>query len=251
MPWWAWVLGVLGALAVLLVAALRSYRGGIRRLLIDELSRAYPDLRLLEERSDLLRLKSPSLGEVELRLGSLYAECAQARDAAGREAVVRRFLASLHENAAASGPLSMETHGERLLPRLVPAHFLRELPAGARLPHRPLGETGLLVVYVVDRPHSVEYVSDGHLRDLKIDAERLHERSMDNLRKIASPRDDGHNAARLLLVPDSLAPGTSTTAAVPDANTLALGVSTAPPPGPKPLLPGRVLKVTPDGIFPA
>ena len=250
MPWWAWVLGVLGALAVLFVAALRSYRGGIRRLLLDELRRAYPDARVVEERSDLVRLASPKLGEVEMRLGALYAACAQARDGAGREAVVRRFLASLHENAAA-GPLSLETHGERLLPRLAPADFLRQLPPGASLPHRPLGETGLLVVYVVDRPHSVEYVSDGHLRELKIDADVLHARAMENLRKIAERRGDGHDAARLLLLPEALPPGTSTTAAVPDANTLALGVSSCPPPGPKPLLPGRLLKVTRDGIFPA
>ena len=74
---------------------------------------------------------------------------------------------------------------------------------------------------------------------------------MDNLRRIADVRGDGHDAARLLLVPERLAPGTSTTAAVPDANTLALGVSSCPPAGAKPLLPGRLLKVTRDGIFQA
>lgn len=248
MPWWAWVVAVLGAMIVLTVAALRAYRAGIRRKVLDELGRAYPDLRVVEEGAAVLKLASPKMGEIELRLGGLYVECAQARDDAARDELVRRFLASLHENAAAFGKLSMAEHGDRLLPRLAPADFLRELPKGAALPHRPLGDTGLLIVYVIDRPHSVEYVSDAHLKELGVDADTLHARAMDNLRKIAEVRGDGHDAARLLLVPESLPPGTSTTAAVPDANTLALGTSSCPPAGAKPLLPGRLLRVSRDGV---
>jgi hypothetical protein len=249
MPWWAWIVAVVAALLVLMAAAMRAYRAGIRRKVLDELGRAYPDLRVVEEGVAVLKLASPKMGEIELRLGGLYAQCAQAKDDAARDALVRRFLASLHENAAALGTLSMAEHGDRLLPRLAPADFLRELPKGAALPHRPLGDTGLLIVYVIDRPRSVEYVSDAHLKELGIDAEALHARAMDNLRKIADARGDGHDAARLLLVPERLAPGTSTTAAVPDANTLALGTSSCPPPGAKPLLPGRLLRVTPEGVI--
>ena len=106
MPWWAWVVGIVGALAVLLVAALRSYRAGIRRALLDELGRAYPDLRVVEEGGSVVKLASPKMGEIELRLGGLFAECARAPDAAARDAIVRRFAASVQDNAAA-GPVSL------------------------------------------------------------------------------------------------------------------------------------------------
>lgn len=249
MPWWGWIVSVLGATVILFVAALRTYRAGIRRKVLDELARAYPELKVVEERASLVRLAAKGGAVIELRLGGLYVECSQAKDDAAREALVRRFLASLHESAAASGPLSMAGHGDRLLPRLATPDFLREAPTS--LPHRALNDSGLIVVYVLDRPRSVEYVTSAHLTELGIDAGTLHARAMDNLRRIADVRGDGHDAARLLLVPERLAEGTSTTAAVPDANTLALGTSSCPPPGAKPLLPGRVLKVTRDGIFQA
>jgi hypothetical protein len=273
MPWWGWVLGVFAGLAGLLGVARRSFRSGVRREVLEELRQAYRDLDVLENSDDHLLLKSASTGEVRINFANLYFEAARSGSTPGaRLAVIRRFLSGLHRQAAESGPLSLDRHGERLLPRLVPLGFIQQsqLP----LPHRPLGDTGLTVAYVLDQPTSVAYLHRGQLRELGLDEDRLHERCLANLARgfpehlpIEALRGkavrvhlaDSHDATRLLLLPRQLQEGQALAVLVPDSDTLLL----MPVPGDadwkklaklaraangKPVLPGVALRVTSAGI---
>ena len=238
MPPWAWALGGAALVAALFVLARRSYRGGIRRLLLDLLRRAYPDLRVARESEARLLLRSEAFGEVEVRLRNLYWQAAQAPNPEAREQVVRRFCAALHEHAALGGRLTLERHGARLLPRLVPSSMFEDLPPEAVPPHLPLGAGSLAVAYVLDSPNSVAYLTPAQLRELGLTVDALHDLAMANLDRTfpdEALRDvlagkglvlvrklDGHDAARVLCVPGRLGPGQAVAALVPDVNTLAL-----------------------------
>jgi hypothetical protein len=266
---WLWAgAALIGAGAVFWFAR-SSFRSGVRQAFFDELRRAYPEAKLVEDREDRMVLRSSSFGEVVVRLGNLYVECARS-GRGGQEAVIRKFLAGLHERAADLGPLSLDRHGSRLLPRVVPSGFLEGNP----FPQRPLGETGLAVVYVLDAPHSVAYLTREQLAELGIGETELHERAMKNLEAIFSPAavwkaaagnvvavqtGDSHDATRLLLVPEHLPSGGEVAALVPDSDTLVLApvprdgdwkelAKCCVPGSGKPVLPGAPLRVTREGI---
>lgn len=238
MPAWGWVLAGVGAVVLLLVQARRAWRAGVRRALLENLRRAYPDLRIAREREAALKLTSTSFGEVEVRLQNLYWQSAQAANPEAREEVIRRFCAALHEHAASGGKLTLERHAGRLLPRLVPASMFDGLPAHGVPPHLPLGAGGLAVTYVLDSPHSVAYVTPVQLRELGLTVDGLHDLAMENLERtfpeealrevlggkplVVVRKLDGHDASRVLCLPKRLAPGQALAVLVPDVNTLVL-----------------------------
>ena len=275
MPWWAWVAAGMAAAASLLWLARRSFRTSVREELLHLLRRTYPDAVLVLQRDDRVVLRSPSFGEVEIHLANLYYQCAQVNASAdAREPILRKFLAGLNERAADLGPLRMDRHAHRILPRVVAREFLAPLPEGHALLHRPLGETGLVVTYVVDGPHSVAYLTGSQLGELGLTEDQLHETAMKNLEAIFSPAPvwkaaagnvvavqtaDSHDATRMLLVPEHLPAGGEVAVLVPDSDTLVL----APVPrdgnwaelakacvagGGKPVLPGIPLRATRDGL---
>lgn len=235
MPWWWWLVVGAAVLVGLFSLARSSFRRGVRGELLTELRRTYPEAVVVEERDDRIALRSPSFGEVQVRLANLYYQCA--RSGAARESVIRQFLAGLNERAADLGPLRFDRHAHRLLPRVVPSGFLGGLPGEAPILSRPIGETGLAVAYVVDGPHSVAYVGRAQLADLGLTEEQLHERAMKNLEAVFSPSAvwraaagnvvavqtaDSHDATRMLLVPEHLPSGGEVAVLVPDTDTLVL-----------------------------
>jgi hypothetical protein len=251
--------------------ARRSFRQAVRAELLHLLRRTYPEAVVASERDDRVVLRSSSFGEVEVRLANLYFLCAQVNASAdAREPVIRQFLAGLNERAADRGPLRMDRHGHRILPRVVAREFVGAEP----LLNRPLGETGLVVTYVIDGPHSVAYLTAPQLAELGLTEEKLHETAMKNLEAIFSPGPvwkaaagnvvavqtaDSHDATRMLLVPEHLPAGGEVAVLVPDSDTLVL----APVPrdgnwaglakacvaaGGKPVLPGVPLRATRDGF---
>jgi hypothetical protein len=272
MPWWGWVLGVLVALIALVAHSMAYYRRGLRRKFIALVKQEFPDIEILSESTYSLRFRSPTLGEGEENLLNLYRACARAGDA-GEEAVLQQCIAALKDHRDAQKPLSMDAHGDKLFPRIVPVDFFPSRP-DLSVPTRPLDRTGLLIAYVLDRPNSLEYLTDPHLKELGITADQLHERAMANLKKTMDEKPvqetlrngslsvlkllDSHDAARLLLVPGYLPDGAELAAGIPDMDTLALlpfpkdatraslKVLCTPGDG-KPIL-DRPLKVTRSGI---
>lgn len=275
--WLSWVVAGLGALVVLLVLARRSFRTSVRRELLEVLARDLPGVTVLDEAPTHLRLRLPGGAEGQAQLERLYAAVAALGTGAppeARQELYRQWVATVRESSQSSGPLDLETHGERVLPRIVGPGFFDQLPPEAGIPHTPLGETGLSVTYVLDHPHSVAYLTREHLDELGLDRTRAHALALRNLAGKTDPAvlrkalgsgqvsviasDDTYGAARLLLVPPQLESGQAVVAAIPDRDTLVLM------PGPDADLEGarklartprtdrplfdRPLRVTRDGI---
>lgn len=133
-------------------------------------------------------------------------------------------------------PLSMASHGDRLMPRLAPPGLRAGLPPDADPPYTPVESLGLEILYVLDAEHSVRYLTKADLNQLGIARDELHNRAMGNLRKtlpaetvrsaleegalISVKTMDSFDATRLLLVPEHLKPGEELAAVVPDRDTL-------------------------------
>lgn len=161
---------------------------------------------------------------------------ANSRTEAERAAILEHWVKNLEEVLAIAkrGP---GVDLEHLLPRIVnETTFAPEL--FAKLPHRPLGSTGLHVVYVIDSPRAVAYVQVHEAEQAKLDEPALYERALENLRprfagltvRTALEKEAGvfiktgdtYDAARLLLVPEHLEAGETLAALVPDRDTLLL-----------------------------
>lgn len=239
--WLSWVVAGLGALIVLLVLARRSFRASVRRELLEVLARELPEVTLLEEAPTHLRLRLPGGAEGPASLDRLYAAVASLGAGAPpeeREKLYLQWVATVRESSHAAEPLTLESHGERVLPRIVGPGFFDQLPPDAGIPHTPLGETGLAVTYVLDHTHSVAYLTREHLDELGLDRSHAHALALRNLASKTDPdmlrqalgsgqvsviaSDDTYGAARLLLVPLQLESGRSIVAAIPDRDTLVL-----------------------------
>ena len=124
------------------------------------------------------------------------------------------------------------------MPRLVMPEFLSQLPPDSDMPHTPLASLGLEIVYVLNAPNSVMYLTGAHAKDLGLNAAGLHERALANLsanfpaqfvRDVLESDQlpvfkalDSFDAARLLLVPRHLRDGETIVALIPDRDTLFL-----------------------------
>jgi hypothetical protein len=247
--WCVWTIAVLVLLAALAIGFLwlarKSFRGQVCREFVDFLGEARADLKVLGHTEDVLVLEDGD-GEVgQMYLGKLYqaiAELQQDTPETRRE-VFAHFLRSLTELEVDAKELNLADHGNRIMPRLVPSDFLSRLPPDSEMPHTPLANLGLEIVYVLNAPNSVMYLTGAHAKDLGLDTAGLHERALANLSATFPAelvRDviesdklpmfkalDSFDAARLLLVPRHLRDGETIVALIPDRDTLFL----APLPG--------------------
>lgn len=213
-PWWAWLL-VFVVFWVLPSIARRHFQDTVRRELVAYIRAEHPEVVITSHTFDALHLRS---GETtaQLNLANVYKAVAAVRpptDAARRE-VFARFCAPLG-SMEQDLMVSRETHGDRILPRLVDETFLNALPDRKSLPVRPLGFTGLSVTYVLDSPQHVAYLTRDQSEELKLDDRELHELALANLRARTDAaafeparaaltvlqNPDGHDPARLLLLP--------------------------------------------------
>lgn len=239
-----WLLG-LGLFVVVFVLfgfwARSSWRRSVRKQVLDLLRTQYPAAALVSESEAALELRFADGASGTLGLANLYAGLAMGpREPEAQQEAIRVFvtgaLSSLRESEQ---PLSLETHGERLMPRLVDAGFVSDaLGQGKRLLHRPTSIPGLVILYVLDSEQSVMYLGQERLGELGIDADELHERAMANLRRhriteivrgVVEKRQlamvklgDSYDAARLLLVPEALRENEELVAVLPDRETLGL-----------------------------
>jgi hypothetical protein len=134
--------------------------------------------------------------------------------------------------------LEEEVDHDRILPRLVTEDFVGRASADNEFPHRPLGDTGLFVAYVVDGENTVRFIMGPLVEAVGLGEEELYEVALANLGKtfnFNSLREslpelgittvkcqDTYDAVRLLLIPQDLRPGEAIAALVPDRDTLTL-----------------------------
>lgn len=241
MPWWLWIVGALVLLVVLLVSARASWRRAVREELIAVLREKHPEITIVAEHASALDLALPGGGQGTLNLENLYAGLAMGETptAEERHAAIVSFAAGIAGRITeASGPLTLETHGDRLLPRLVAEAMVKEPGTPEPLPHTPSGIPGLVVAYVLDSEMSVMYLTESHRRELGTEVSALHERTLANLRRTfpalvvrqsveqqkinVLKAGDTFDATRLLLVPEQLQEGEALAAAIPDRETLVL-----------------------------
>ncbi|MGC4118494.1 MAG: hypothetical protein QM765_28855 [Myxococcales bacterium] len=237
LPWWAWLVAGVVGLFVLFRWAQLSFRRSTRRELLD-LLRTDPALSVVSESASTLVLKGGAGESLTLNLVPLYqriADLGTSSTLEQRQDVYRQTLAGAHDALRlAQGEVSLERDGDRILPRLVEPAFLSGQPVP--LPYRALEGLELVVVYVLDFPASVAFLTEDHRASLGIDAEALHARALANLQKkspdlrLAVDQKavsviktlDTFDAARLLLLPGLLKEGEELAVAIPDRDTLAL-----------------------------
>jgi uncharacterized protein YtpQ (UPF0354 family) len=239
-----WLLGLGLLIAAFVFVGLRarsSWRRSVRQQVRELLRAQDPDAELVKETETTLELRFADGTTGTLGLSNLYTGLAMGpREPEAQQEAIRAFvsgaLASLRESGQ---PLSLERHGERLLPRLAEPGFASDAAAqGKPLVHRETSVPGLVTLYVLDGAESVMYLGQERLQELGIDAEALHARALANLarrpiadvvRGVVEQRQlamvklgDSYDATRLLLVPGALQEGEELVAVVPDRETLGL-----------------------------
>lgn len=145
-----------------------------------------------------------------------------------------------HESKAenAGSPDQIKLKGENLLPRVVAADFLRNFPAEAALPARPVVTTGLMEILVLDSDESMVFVTNSMLEQLGLTEAKAFDDARKNLQSrvpVSLVRGvleqnqmpmiktcDGFDAARILVLPGFLKDGEVVAAMIPDRDTLVL-----------------------------
>lgn len=244
--WCAVAIVVLLALAGMAVGliwlARKLFRDRVRSQFIEFLQEERPDMVVVGQGADFLAIRRGD-GEIgQMYLHKLFAGVLDLDPDTpeGRREVFDHFLRSITElEDAAAGELSLEEHGDRIMPRLVPPAFLKGLPPDSNVPFTPLDSIGLNVVYVLNAPNSVMYITGAHAQELGLDAAGLHERALANLNGTFPADDvvrsvleensmpmlkllDSFDAARLLLIPRHVPEGKTLVALIPDRDTLCL-----------------------------
>ena len=242
LPPWLWF-SVAGILLLFFLRVLnQNFRRRVRYDFIQFLRERYPQFQVLAEREHYLLLRHDG-SEEQIFLQKLYAGVAgmRAHESHQRRRIFTHFIEALMEHQdLANRALELEKDGDKIMPRLAPPAFVSAVGRKLKeeLPHTPVAALGLAVVYVLDAPESVVYLTRKHLGELGLDLAATHERALSNLeRKFTSEvvREaltggkinvvktlDSYDAARILLVPKFLKPGESVAAAIPDRDTLVL-----------------------------
>jgi hypothetical protein len=237
LPWWLWAAAGLFGLVYLALISARAYRRSVVDELVEHLREHHPEITIVNrgrgiwmtDRQISVRTRT---GEAIARLDSLFAQLAGVRvsDKDRRREAIATWARAVDQASAVPDPSKQR---ENLLPRLMPREQVAaDMIAG------PLDGTDLHIAYVVDMPDCVQFVTSQTLQSLAVSDDELHALALANLRKRWSPEPvraaldkraltvvatgDGFDAARLLLVPESLQPGEQIAAVVPDKNALAL-----------------------------
>ncbi len=241
LPWWAWVLIVLGIVIFLFARAGKTWRASIREELLAYFARSAPELEMEVQGERQIAVRRSGGEEGTLYLHNLLRDLALLKgdDPAEREVFYERLLDTYREEISAL-ELDPERDRTRILPRLVTdrihAEMLRQAPI--EIPSADFGVPGLVAVFVLDSEHSVRYLDVESLPELGLTVEQALELAKDNLRESlpanlvqGTVRDgdinvvksmDTYDAARLLLLPEQLGEGEAVVALIPDRDTLAL-----------------------------
>lgn len=240
-PWYSWVGLGFGAFATLGILSMRSWRRRLANEFAAYLALHLPEWRIearstsrfvLRNGDDTAELSLLKLRAAATRIGGDIATQTKARVQLFATAVAtfREQVELLRSSRTVAARL------ERVYPRIVTDGFLARLPGGANMPRRPLGDTALYVVYVIDGTNAVAYVDADRMTSLGVDEATLHTHATRNLsrrwpveatrqavetgRIVVTKARDTYDAARLLLLPERLRADEEVAALIPDRDTL-------------------------------
>ncbi len=241
LPWWSWVIVLFVAIFLVMRSALKGFRRRTRQEFIGIFKEIDPTTEILEESERQLVYRASGIDRGTVYLRKLYGAIAGLNPSTpdARREIYRHFIKSGQGHPAlADQELTLEKYGDRIMPRLVPPSFFREVPEEAKMPATPFGQTGLSVVYVIDSDESVLFLTSQHTDDLALDSAALHELALRNLEKtfpagaVRSVVEentansfklmDSYDATRILLVPKHLRAGEWIAAAIPDRDSIFL-----------------------------
>src|SRR6516225_1834643 len=131
LPWWLWVLVLLVAIFLVMLSAIKGFRRRTRHEFIEVLKEIDPAIEILEESERQLVYRAQGIDRATMFLGKLYAGIASLKPSTldARREVYRHFFQSVQGHPAVTDQaLSLEKHGDRIMPRLVPSSFFKEVP---------------------------------------------------------------------------------------------------------------------------
>ena len=215
----------------------------LRRELIDFITEKFSDFEVTEQRSDSVIAVGPEGGEHQIFLANIHTAV---NDLEENTLENRNRIYDTFTRAMASTETLIDSPGEQLatqlMPRIIHMDQLRGMmdQIGVAIPHRTLGAMPLVVVYVIDLPESVAFVNDETALKLQMTEAEMYDRGLRNLdpegvfgKKVEQfesgqiavvKTGDSYDAARLLLVPQSMDPNMTICAAIPDRDTLVMAV---------------------------
>jgi hypothetical protein len=244
-PVWAWVLLAVGGLFFAMRRLGRAWRRDVQREFLAHLRAQAPDIEVLEEQPDGLRVKVGDHPGI-ISFDRMLRECTRVANKPEARKPVFDVLIQTVRDWPGERKVG-EVDRARLRPRLVTEAWLAraEGEMGRKLVAFPSAVPGLVAVLVLDAPASVAYVHEEMLAELGLAAAEAFARARENLgatfdRSIVRRALDGgalsllksgdtFDAARLLLVPGCLEAGEEVAALVPDRDTLV--VVRVPPDG--------------------
>ena len=241
-PWWAWVAVAIAGAFFLLTSAAAHHRQSLVDEFVLHLRRLRPELDIVRaDRGTITRgpwviVKLPSGSQARISLAKMMSALgkAQPKTADDRKPIIEHWIVSIDELLAAKN-IDLSSSMTRVRPRIVSE---RMVPAGSfhGMPHRALGATPLSVVYVLDSPKTVTYITNDHAEHAHVDEQTLYERARENLRNtvpeelvrkaldnrsiVAVKCGDTYDAARILLLSEHLKEGETLAAIIPDRDTL-------------------------------
>lgn len=241
-PPWLWF-SLAGLMLLIFVRLLnQNFRRRVRYDFVRFLRERYPQFEIIAQKESHLLLRRDGHDE-QLFLQKLYASIANshAHEPQERRKIFTHFIDALLEHQdLTQRSLNLNIDGDRIMPRLTLPNFVSGVSRKMKedLPHTPMSALGLTVVYVLDAPESVMYLTSKHLGELGLSIGAVHERALANLEKKFTSdvvrqsmkssainvvkTMDSYDAARLLLVPKYLKDGETLAAAIPDRDTLVL-----------------------------
>lgn len=235
-PVWAWVLLAVGGLFFAMHRLARAWRRDVQREFLAHLRAQAPDIEVLEEQPDGLRVKVGDHPGI-ISFDRMLRECTRVANKPEARKPVFDVLIQTVRDWPGERKVG-EADRAQLRPRLVTDAWLARAEAemGRKLVSSPSAVPGLVAVLVLDAPASVAYVHEEMLAELGLAAAEAFDRARENLgatfdRSIVRRALDGgalsllksgdtFDAARLLLVPGCLEAGEEVAALVPDRDTL-------------------------------
>jgi hypothetical protein len=196
---------------------MRKNRARIETEFVYYLQECFPALSFVRQEGKTMVLRHESGKQLRFHMQRLYVRVSRA----GRDRATRRKLYEETARAAVEAIEPAPIDPAKLRPRLIREAKLLD-PDGRpqSLPSRTLDGLGLRVVYVLDAPASIRYVTTDIASQLGLDEPALYQRAIANLAVpeelvrgplqkpalVAVKTMDGHDAARLLGIPFHLRP---------------------------------------------